>query len=220
MLLIINTILIVDIVDERSSAVVFGKRNRQQDEAERSGGATDGSLNVLLVICVLAAVLAAGAGFWELARNVTGDRMVDVSINAADLTIAEVGQNFEPVEVAGTVAASARAYLVSSLGRAAEAAAAVMVAAMLGLVLNSARHGDPFVAVNARRLRWAALAAIPGLSGALVASFGAMMATEEAGFLPQATLSFAWVFVFFILAALSEIWKVGVAMREDARLTV
>ena len=199
--------------------MAFGKRKLQ----EKTGGPSDradGSLSVLLAICVLAAVLAAADGVWELAGNLTGDRVVDVSINATDLTIDDVGQDFEPAEISGTIASSAGAYLVSSLGRAAEAAAAVMLAVMLGLVLNSARHGDPFVAANARRLRWAALAAIPGLTGALVASFGEMMATEEAGFLPQATLSFAWVFVFFILAALSEIWKVGVAMRDDARLTV
>ena len=219
MLLIINVILIVDIYDEQEQTVVSGKRNKQTEE-DRPAGRPDGTLTVLLVICVLAGILAAAGVFWELAGNVFGDRVVDVSIDAADLTIAEVDETFQPTEVVGTVASSAGAYLVASIGGALEAAAAVTVAAMLGLALNSARHGDPFVAANARRLRIAAWAAVPGLAGALVGSFGAMMATEDAGLRPQTTLSFAWVFVFFILAALSEIWKVGVAMHEDARLTV
>ncbi|MGI9598706.1 MAG: hypothetical protein ACR2QK_21255 [Acidimicrobiales bacterium] len=182
-------------------------------------------LRALLVVCGGVAAVGLVVGLVALAGNLTGEKPVGVRVDADQFAITAAGatstdDGFTAERVVGTVTGSSSGYFVTSVGRAVQAAAAVLIAVALGLALNTARKGDPFVRANLFRLRIATVAPLLGFAGAVVVSFGHMMATDHAGFTPQTELTFSWLFVALIFAALGEIWKVGVGLREDAQLTI
>lgn len=91
---------------------------------------------------------------------------------------------------------------------------------LLATVVASARRGDPFTRRNARRL---AVAAGTVTLGGTAAAWGTdlvrgwlLAGSEAAPYVAQTwTLDWTWVGVGLVLAVVAEVWRRGVAMRED-----
>lgn len=91
---------------------------------------------------------------------------------------------------------------------------------LLGDLTRSARRGDPFTRGNVRRLMvLTSLVAVGGVVGewgrALVRLW--LVDSSDLGSLVQhdATVSFAFVAVVLLLGLVTEVWRRGVALRED-----
>ncbi len=104
-----------------------------------------------------------------------------------------------------------------------QVAGSLLWLAGLGLVLSivrSAKHGDPFVRANVRRLWWlAALLAIGGTVYSMLSGFAAVLMVQRsaaADLTPiQFTVDFLWILLGIAIAALATVWRVGVGLRED-----
>ena len=177
-------------------------------------------LNVLLAVSGLVAAAALVVAVAAIAGSLGGERSVAVRVLAdeVDITIDDVDLTIE--EVSGTVEASGGIHLVGSLGAALEALAAGVIAVVLGLVVWSARRGEPFESANATRLRIAAGAAVVGFVGGLVQSVGHLLATDDAGLTPSTEIGFGWPAAILVFVVLSQVWAVGVGLRDDAELTI
>lgn len=94
---------------------------------------------------------------------------------------------------------------------------------LLALVLSivrSARHGDPFVRANVRRLWWlAGLFAIGGTSYSVLSGFAEVLMIRRSAVADLAvtrfTVEFLPILVGIAIAGLASVWQVGVGLRED-----
>lgn len=101
--------------------------------------------------------------------------------------------------------------------------APVLLLIGLGLVLSivrSARHGDPFVRANVRRLWWlAALFAIGGTGYSMLSGFASVLMIQRSAAADlaviQFTVEFLPILVGIAIAGLASVWQVGVGLRED-----
>jgi hypothetical protein len=106
------------------------------------------------------------------------------------------------------------------LVRAVPAAAVAVGLWLLALITRTARRGDPFTQANVRRL--AGITAAVAVTG-VVGSWGAALvrrwlldASELRDQVPlDFSLSFGFVGVVLVLGVLTEVWRRGVAMRQD-----
>lgn len=104
-----------------------------------------------------------------------------------------------------------------------QVAGPLLVLVGLSLVLSivrSARHGDPFVRANVRRLWWlAALFAIGGTGYSMLSGFAAVLMVQRSAAADlaviQFTVEFLPILVGVAIAALASVWRVGVGLRED-----
>ncbi|MCB1302383.1 MAG: DUF2975 domain-containing protein [Tetrasphaera sp.] len=103
------------------------------------------------------------------------------------------------------------------------AAGPVVAAVCLWLILRmlrSARHGDPFTRENLRRMQW--LAILVGIDGSLVTWSGAfldrwLLDTSAAEKIVAMTFDFSFLPAIggLLIGVLAEVWRRGMAMRED-----
>lgn len=99
----------------------------------------------------------------------------------------------------------------------------VLVAAVLWLILRmlrSARRGDPFTPANLRRMQ--GLAVLVGVGGTLVAWSGTLLdrwLLENSAVAPIVANGYYFSFVPLVggllIAALAEVWRRGIQLRDD-----
>lgn len=103
---------------------------------------------------------------------------------------------------------------------------AVGLLALLGLVslrrvVVTARVGDPFIASNVRRIRALGMLTVAYFLFAVARSFVAVAIQADFDLGDStATLPLTPIALVVILLALAEIWRRGVELREEQRLTV
>lgn len=196
----------------------------------------------LVVIATAAFVLACGAALFHLASALWGAPLdgdapeVAALLDPADVTVSDLdgpAVDHGAVEVMATVrvqtddaddgrgGAFRMWAVVESLGA---GAAAVVLWLLRGLFL-SLRRGHPFVADNVRRLRVIGMvlivvpAVMPLLSG--IARDQLILRTELADLVhPWFEVSFLPSIIGMGILALAEVWRVGIAMRDELELTV
>lgn len=106
------------------------------------------------------------------------------------------------------------------LGQSALPTLAAVALYLIFRIVRSARVGDPFVRANVSRLR--ALAVVVGIGGLIVSAYAAWLrrwlldGSGAAGLVAQDwTVSFLPLVAGVVVGVLAEVWRRGVAMRED-----
>jgi hypothetical protein len=190
-------------------------------------------LTILLTVVAAAAALA---GLYHLigaalGSDLFGDGpsvMVEVSpdLVAVDGLAGSVdAHDVAAVNLEVDTSGTGGSYRLWALVQALEALAAAAGLWMLRGIANSLRFGDPFIAANAGRLRIIGLLllTVPLLvqfaTGIVESELALTTALAEFGN-PSWLISFLPAFFAAIVLTLAEIWKRGVALRDEQKFTV
>ena len=177
-------------------------------------------LVILLVVAAGAAVGAIVTAVERLWGNFGDDRTLTVTVDIdRDVTVA-APDGFEPTGVSGRLTGSKADYALWSIGQALAMAGVAAIALVVFLLVNDARKGEPFTSSSVRRLWVAAGAGMVGLVGSFMSSFGEIGSKVDGRLTPSATFSLMWVPVSLIFVALASVFGRGLAMRDEAELTI
>jgi len=181
------------------------------------------STTELVVLMVLAAAAAVGAIVTAIERlwgNFDDDRTLTVTVDIGRDVTVTAPDGFEPTGVSGRLTGSKADYALWSVGQALAMAAVAAIALVVFLLVNDARKGEPFTSSGVRRLWVAAGACMIGLVGSFMSSFGEIGSKIDGSLTPSATFSLMWVPVSLIFVALASVFGRGLAMRDEAELTI
>lgn len=186
-----------------------------------SGGWVLYHLNVLLLI---GAVGAAGAVVWSLIDMFTSSTLsgLPMLLKASQLANSlPDGVVLNEAEVSVTVVAGLGHRMAWWLTGSAHYLLFVLGLVSLRRVVTTAQAGDPFIAANVKRLRFvASLATTYFVLSAARRVVSVRIQADLAFENPVATLPLGPIYIAIALQALAEIWRRGVDLREEHRLTV